>query len=93
MVQGMMGGRLSGTYDKSGNTMTFDPTGRDLFAGELVRTSLTNGVHGTDIGRRLVPYQWQFTAGPVFSRCAGEFADINAGLDGSGLRFGRLGRL
>ena len=81
-AQGMMGGLLSGTYDTNGDTVTFDPTSRNLFAGEIVRTSLTGDIRGT--GREaLVPYQWQFTAGPVFERCAGEFVDIDAGLTGT----------
>ena len=50
--------------------------------GETVRTSLTSGLLSTD-GEGVLPYQWQFTAGPVFERCLGGFANIGARPAGS----------
>ena len=39
----------------AGDTVTFDPDQSRLFAGEMVRTSLTNGIRETDRDRRLCP--------------------------------------
>ena len=80
VAQGMMGGLLSGTLNTAGDTVTLDPD-RTLFPGEVVRTSLTGDLQGT-LSEVFSSYQWQFTAGPVLSRCAGEFIDAGAGLPG-----------
>ena len=80
VVHGTMSGRRDGaySYDDGDNTETFDPA-VDFFPGEVVRTSVTSGVSDT-LGSPLVPYQWQFTAGPVRPYCFRGFVDIEAGL-------------
>ena len=82
-AHGMMSGLISGTLGVSGvgtDTITLNPDD-DYFAGEVVRVSATGGISDTS-DLPVTPYQWQFTAGPVFSRCAGRFRDIDAGLTG-----------
>jgi hypothetical protein len=79
-AHGMMSGLIDGGFSfGAGDTVvTLDPDG-EYFAGEVVRVSATGGVSDTG-DSPVVPYQWQFTAGPVCPRCVGGFSDIGAGL-------------
>jgi uncharacterized repeat protein (TIGR01451 family) len=79
-VHGHLGGLASGTfhYDEGSRTLTLDPD-RTFHAGEVLRVSATSGVSSTE-GAPLKPYGWQFTAGPVFERSFGGFADLGAAL-------------
>jgi uncharacterized repeat protein (TIGR01451 family) len=81
-IHGMMGGLVTGTfsYDGPSRTLTLAPS-RPFHAGEVVRSSATAGIR-SPAGAVLVPYQWQFTAGRVYSRCVGGFTDVGAGLAG-----------
>jgi len=64
------------SYDGASETLTFTPT-RSYHTGEVVRVHATAGI--SDIGgAALRPYGWEFTAGPVVSRCFGCFTDIGA---------------
>ena len=80
-VHGMQGGLLTGAYSFPASDRLVLTPGRALFAGEVVRVSATAGISSAT-GAALVPYQWQLTAGPVFSRCFAAFGDIGAGLSG-----------
>ena len=90
-AQGMMGGLLTGTYDVEGGVVTLDPD-RSLFPNEVVRTTLSSGLECAG-GGRLVPTQWQFTAGPAISRCFAGFTQTGTGLPGARLGDRRMGRL
>ena len=82
VAQGMMSGRRSGAFSFSGanKVATLNPSA-DFFPGEVVRVSATRGI--SDVSSLPVtPYQWQFTAGTVKSRCCPSFTDIAAGLAG-----------
>ena len=81
-VHGMQSGLVTGTlaYDGPGRALTLTP-GRPFHAGETVRASATGGLLRLN-GDPLFPYQWQFTAGRVISRCVAGFTDIGAGLTG-----------
>jgi hypothetical protein len=82
VVHGHLGGLASGTfgYDGGTSTVTLDPD-RAFHAGEVLRVSATSGISSTS-GVPLTPYGWQFTAGEVYSRGVGRFADVGAGLIG-----------
>jgi uncharacterized repeat protein (TIGR01451 family) len=79
-VHGMLSGLVTGglDYDALERTLTLTPS-RPFHAGEVLRVSATTSLLRTD-GESLLPYQWQFRAGPVFSRCFGGFADAGVGL-------------
>ena len=78
-AEGMMGGMLTGSYDVTAGTVTLDPD-RSLFPGEIVRTTLSNGLQAVG-GGPVSPFQWEFRAGPVISRCA-TLHPVETGLPG-----------
>ncbi|MBN1657018.1 MAG: VCBS repeat-containing protein, partial [Anaerolineae bacterium] len=79
-VYGSMSGRLSGAlhYDGPARRLVLTP-GRTLHAGETVRATATGELLNTD-GERLLPVQWQFTAGRVAPRCTNGFVQETAAL-------------
>ncbi len=79
-VHGMMGGLVTGTlnYNSPSRTLTLTPS-RAFHAGEVVRTSATSSILNTG-GTPLIPYQWEFSAGQIVTRCIAGFSDISAGL-------------
>ncbi len=82
VVHGMMSGRRDGGFSFSGDTKFKFVADEGYFPGEVVRVSATGGVHDAG-GDKTEPYQWQFTAGPVYYwPVSGWFTDIDAGLPG-----------
>jgi hypothetical protein len=80
VAQGMMGGLITGTYNVNGANATLTPS-RPFFPNEIVRTTATSSTQNLS-GDEATPYQWQFTAGKVISRCVAGFSDIDVELIG-----------
>jgi hypothetical protein len=74
VIYGMQSGLMTGTlsYDRPSRTLQLAPS-RAFFAGEEVRVSATSGLSHQK-GDSLVPYQWQFTVGPVAPHCVDDFS-------------------
>ena len=91
-AQGMQSGLITGTYSTVGDTVTLNPA-RSLFAGEVVRTTLSSNLADT-AGTAVTPYQWQFTAGPVSNRCVSGFftqaSTASTGVEHSSVAWGGL---
>ncbi len=79
-VHGMLSGLVTGVldYDAPERTLTLTSS-RPFHTGEVLRVSATTNLLRTD-GESLLPYQWHFRAGPVFSRCFEGFTDAGVGL-------------